>query len=118
MFCSAASASVYGIEARIIRCEADCAEGLPMFTMVGYLGAEVKEAKDRVRTAIRNSGLIMRPKHITVNLSPMASVAVAQHLALHNDKPPRIREKNYHDAQLERAVEILKGINIFRHSGQ
>ena len=70
MFCSAASASVYGIEARIIRCEADCAEGLPMFTMVGYLGAEVKEAKDRVRTAIRNSGLIMRPKHITVNLSP------------------------------------------------
>ena len=55
---------------------------------------------------------------ITINLSPMASVAVAQHLSLHNDKPPKIREKNYHDAQLERAVEILKGINIFRHSGE
>ena len=70
MFCSVASASVYGIEAQIIKCEADCVDGLPMFTMVGYLGSEVREAKDRVRTAIRNSGLVMRPKHITVNLSP------------------------------------------------
>ncbi len=41
-----------------------------MFTMVGYLSSEVKEAKDRVRTAIRNSGFFMKPKHITVNLSP------------------------------------------------
>ena len=70
MFSSVASASVYGIEARIIKCEADCTEGLPMFNMVGYLSSEVKEARDRVRTAIRNSGLIMGPNHITVNLSP------------------------------------------------
>ena len=70
MFCSIASAAIYGIEARIIKCEADCVEGLPMFTMVGYLSSEVREAKDRVRTAIRNSGFFMKPKHITVNLSP------------------------------------------------
>lgn len=70
MFCSIASAAIYGIEARIIKCEADCVDGLPMFNMVGYLGSEVREAKDRVRTAIRNSGFFMKPKHITVNLSP------------------------------------------------
>ena len=70
MFCSIASAAIYGIEARIIKCEADCVDGLPMFTMVGYLGSEVREAKDRVRTAIRNSGFFMKPRHITVNLSP------------------------------------------------
>ena len=70
MFCSIASAAIYGIEARIIKCEADCVDGLPMFNMVGYLGSEVREAKDRVRTAIRNSGFYMKPKHFTVNLSP------------------------------------------------
>ena len=70
MFSSVASAAVYGIEARIIKCEADYSNGLPMFTMVGFLGSEVKEAKDRVRTAIRNSGFILKPKHITINLSP------------------------------------------------
>ena len=70
MFCSIASAAIYGIEAHIIKCEADCVDGLPMFTMVGSLGSEVREAKDRVRTAIRNSGFVLKPKHITVNLSP------------------------------------------------
>ena len=38
--------------------------------MVGYLASEVKEAKDRVRTALKNSNFALRPKHITVNLSP------------------------------------------------
>lgn len=70
MFSSVTSAAVFGIEAQIIRCEADVSDGLPMFTMVGFLAGEVKEAKDRVRTAMKNSGFAMRPKHVTVNLSP------------------------------------------------
>ncbi len=70
MFSSVSCAAVYGIEAQIIRCEADVSDGLPMFNMVGFLASEVKEAKDRVRTAIRNSGFAMKPKRITVNLSP------------------------------------------------
>ena len=53
---------------------------------------------------------------IAVNLSPMATVSVAQHLSEHSGTPPSIRKGKYHDPQLERAVEILKGINIFRHS--
>lgn len=70
MFSSVKSAAVYGIEARVITCEADVSEGLPFFSMVGFLASEVKEAKDRVRTALRNTGLPLRPKHITINLSP------------------------------------------------
>ena len=51
--------------------EADVSEGLPgIFPMVGDLSAKVKEAQDRVMTAFRNSGIQLRPKRITVNLSP------------------------------------------------
>ncbi|MCR4721068.1 MAG: YifB family Mg chelatase-like AAA ATPase [Lachnospiraceae bacterium] len=64
------SASVGGIDAQIINVEADVSDGLPVFNMVGYLSSEVKEAKDRVRTSIKNSGISLKPKHITVNLSP------------------------------------------------
>ena len=41
-----------------------------MFQLVGYLSSEVKEAGERVRTAIRNSGFVLPPKRIVVNLSP------------------------------------------------
>ena len=64
------SASLYGIESRIISVEADVSDGLPQFSMVGYLSAEVREAQERVRTAIKNSGYRLLPKRITVNLAP------------------------------------------------
>ena len=70
MYGNVKSASVYGIEAMLINVEADVSDGLPLFNMVGYLASEVKEAKDRVRTALKNSNFALRPKHITVNLSP------------------------------------------------
>ena len=41
-----------------------------MFEMVGFLASEVKEARERVRTALRNCGYVLPPKRITVNLSP------------------------------------------------
>ena len=50
--------------------EADSANGLPIFQMVGYLSSEVKEAGERVRTAIRNAGIMLPAKKMTVNLSP------------------------------------------------
>lgn len=64
------SAAVGGIDAQIINVEADVSDGLPVFNMVGYLSSEVREAKDRVRTSVKNSGISLKPKHITVNLSP------------------------------------------------
>ena len=64
------SATLQGLQVEFIDVEADLSNGLPMFHMVGYLSSEVKEAGERVRTAIRNSGLVLPAKKIVVNLSP------------------------------------------------
>lgn len=55
---------------RPIEVEADVSDGLPSFTMVGFPSAQVKEAQDRVRTALRNNGIILPPKRVTVNFAP------------------------------------------------
>jgi len=70
MFSKSFSAAIDGIDAFIVNVEADVSDGLPSFDLVGFLGSEVKEAKERVKTAIRNSGYSLPPKHITINLSP------------------------------------------------
>lgn len=70
MFGKVSSAVLHGIESRIISVEADVSDGLPQFSMVGYLSAEVREAQDRVKTALKNSGYKLLPKKITVNLTP------------------------------------------------
>lgn len=64
------TAAICGIQSRIISVEADASNGLPGFSMVGYLSSEVREAQDRVRTALRNSGYSLAPKRVTVNLAP------------------------------------------------
>ena len=50
--------------------EADVCDGMPAFEMVGALSPEVREARERVRAAFRNSGISLAPKKITVNLYP------------------------------------------------
>lgn len=70
MFSKAFSGGISGLDGYIVSIEADVSDGLPGFSMVGYLAAEVKEAQDRVRTALRNSGFRLQAKKITVNLSP------------------------------------------------
>lgn len=70
MFSKSLSAALCGIEASIISVEADVSDGLPVFDLVGYLGSEVREARERVKISIKNSGFILKPKRITVNLSP------------------------------------------------
>ena len=61
---------VHGLESVPVCVEADVSEGLPVFEMVGFLASEVKEARERVRTALRNSGFRLPAKRITVNLTP------------------------------------------------
>jgi magnesium chelatase family protein len=64
------TAAVFGIEAFPVHVEVDVSFGLPAFTMVGLPDAGIRESRDRIRSAIRNSGYEF-PKHrITVNLSP------------------------------------------------
>lgn len=70
MFSESFCAAIQGIEGCIIQVEADVSDGLPCFSLVGYLASEVKEARERVRIAIRNSGFRLPPKKITINLSP------------------------------------------------
>lgn len=69
-FSTIISAAVEGLNVELIRVEADVSNGLPVFRMVGYLSSEVKEASERVRTAIRNSGFIFPAKRTVINLSP------------------------------------------------
>lgn len=64
------SAAVFGLKAEFVNVEADVSNGLPAFHMVGYLSSEVKEAVERVRTAIRNSGLEFPAKKVVINLAP------------------------------------------------
>ncbi|MCR5651885.1 MAG: YifB family Mg chelatase-like AAA ATPase [Lachnospiraceae bacterium] len=70
MFGSVDSLAMTGLDARPVCVEADISDGLPVFDMVGYLAKEVGEAKERVRTALKNSGIHLPPKRITVNISP------------------------------------------------
>jgi len=64
------TAAICGLSARKVTVEADASEGMPLFQMVGYLSSEVREAQDRVRTALKNAGYHLPVKRITVNLAP------------------------------------------------
>jgi magnesium chelatase family protein len=64
------SATLHGLEGRLIRVEVDVAPGLPGFTIVGLADTAVQEARERVRGAIRNAGFVFPPRRITVNLAP------------------------------------------------
>jgi magnesium chelatase family protein len=64
------TAAVFGVEACPVDVEVDVSFGMPRFSMVGLPDASVRESRDRVRSAIRNSGFAFPPHKITVNLAP------------------------------------------------
>jgi magnesium chelatase family protein len=64
------SAAVFGVEACPVHVEVDVGLGLPFFRMVGLPDASVRESRDRVRAAIRNSGFDFPPHRVTINLAP------------------------------------------------
>ncbi len=70
LYSSVTTAIVHGICSIPVFVEADVSDGMPMFEMVGFLASEVKESKERVRTALKNSGFRLPPKRITVNFTP------------------------------------------------
>lgn len=67
-----------GVDGLIIDVEVDASAGLPAFDIVGLPDTAVKESKERVRTAIRNSGIVLRQEKVTVNLAPAG---------IHKDSP-------------------------------
>lgn len=70
MFGKTYSSTIYGINGCPVQVEADVSDGLPSFDMVGILASEVRESRERIRTALKNSGFPIPPKRITINLSP------------------------------------------------
>jgi magnesium chelatase family protein len=64
------SAATFGIEARVLDVEVDVSAGLPHFTIVGLPDPSVREARERVKSALRNSGFPMPSGAVTVNLAP------------------------------------------------
>lgn len=70
MFARTFGATTLGVDGLIIDVEVDAAAGLPGFEIVGLANAAVKESKERVRTAIKNSGVRLRQEKVTINLAP------------------------------------------------
>jgi len=70
MLAKVKSTGLFGMDGYIVDVEVDISNGLPAFDIVGLPDTAVKEAKERVRSAIRNSGLEFPMKRITVNLAP------------------------------------------------
>ncbi|MCH5275809.1 MAG: YifB family Mg chelatase-like AAA ATPase [Lachnospiraceae bacterium] len=70
MFSSMYAGGIVGLEAYPVRVEVDISRGLPGFELVGSLGREIKEARERVQIALKNAGMSLPVARIIVNLSP------------------------------------------------
>lgn len=70
MYAKLYGATLYGIDGYIITVEVDISQGLPVFDIVGLPNQSVKEARERVRAAIKNSGYEFPMRRIVVNLAP------------------------------------------------
>lgn len=70
MFCKILSGGVIGVHAGFVWVEVDMDSGLPSFSMVGSLGSEVRESRERVSVALKNTGFSLPAARVTVNLAP------------------------------------------------
>ena len=70
MYSKVISCGIQGINGVITYVEADSSNGIPRFLMVGNLASNVKEAAERVKTAIKNSNIDFPAKKVTINISP------------------------------------------------
>lgn len=70
MYSSILTGSIYGITPYRIQVETDVSKGLPGFEIVGCPAGGIKEARERIKVALKNTGISLPPLKITVNLSP------------------------------------------------
>lgn len=70
MYSTIITGALLGVSAYLVSVEVDISPGLPSLSLVGSLSQEVREARERVGVALRNTGLSLPPSRITVNLSP------------------------------------------------
>jgi magnesium chelatase family protein len=70
MLAAIRSAAVLGVDAYDVTVEVDAAKGLPQWTIVGLAAGAVREAKERVASALSNAGFALPPRRYTINLAP------------------------------------------------
>lgn len=95
------SAAVLGLEAYPVEVEVDISNGLPAFSIVGLPDKAIEESKERVRSAIKNSGADFPAKRITVNLAPADikkegpayDLAIAIGILVADNQIPELNEK-------------------------
>ena len=110
-----------GLDVRLIEVQADSANGDPKFLLVGLAATAVKEARERVRSAIKNSGLEFPQRRLTVNLAPAElrkqgsaldlPIAVAIALAVARRKAPP-RTAFLGELALDGAVRHVDGVLV------
>jgi magnesium chelatase family protein len=70
MLANVTSCALQGLDGVLVQVEVDTSRGMPGLTVVGLPDTAVKESRERVRSAVKNSGLVFPGKRITVNLAP------------------------------------------------
>jgi magnesium chelatase family protein len=82
MYSQVISGALYGLASEQVAVETDLSPGLPAFNVVGLPDATVREAKERIRAAIVNSGFKFPAKRITINLVPAGTKKEGTHFDL------------------------------------
>ncbi len=82
MLSNISSCVLIGLDGEIVRVETDISNGLPSFSIVGLPDTAVRESKERIRAAIKNSGFKFPVKRITINLAPANTKKEGTHLDL------------------------------------
>lgn len=131
MLAKCLSGAVVGLEAALVQVEIDISQGLPRFDVVGLPDPAINEARQRVRAAIRNSGLYFPDKRITANLAPadlkkegpaydlpiaVCILAASEQLPLQPGKQLFLGELSL-DGSLRHSAGILSMVSLARDKG-
>ncbi len=121
MLAAVDSCLLVGLEARRVEVQADIGAGTPGFALVGLAATSVKEARERVRAAIKNSGLEFPNRRLTINLAPAElrkqgsvldlAIAVSIALARAGRRPPA-RTAFLGELALDGAVRHVDGVLV------
>ncbi len=130
MLAAIRSAAVVGIDAYDVTVEVDAAQGLPQWIIVGLPVGAVKESRERVGAAIVNSGFVLPPRRITVNLAPAdvrkegsafdLPIALGILVATGQLDPSTVENRIFvGELSLDGAVRNIRGsLSVARHVGR
>src|SRR6185437_2868084 len=131
MLAKVLTCAVVGLDGAIVEVEADIGIGLPAFTVVGLPDAAVQEARERVRSAVKNSGCVFPMRRVTVNLAPADlkkegpayDLPLALSVVMASDQVPDLTERALFlgelslDGEVRHTDGILPMVSIAREKG-